>query len=146
MADPFDDFVTASHDAGALAAQTRRRDALRDIEATERAEALEQHCDPVPGDAIRLTEAALRSMYTSGPDLVCQAPERRFTMAACPCAGCSSGRLVATREGRHIARSAVELVLRRFGPVDRRDRDAVLEQVGMRVDESGRWWIGRPGA
>ena len=123
-------------------------------EAIEDAEPAPEPPRLLPGDVVRYTVAMTLAVYGPHTGGSCaslgrkNAPfERTFTVAACPCGLCALGRHVAVREGdgRHIARAALEHVPRGpAGPVRKQDAAAVLEQLGMRVDEDGTWWLTPP--
>jgi hypothetical protein len=105
-------------------------------EALEDAEPVPEPRPFQPGDLVRYSPPMMRAL---GSLL-----ERRFVVAPCSCDLCVLGDHVALGEDRHIAKAGIEHVqLAPHGPVRPADVDAVLEQLGMRVDQDGRWWLRR---
>lgn len=133
---------------GRLATERKARE-LAELEAAELLEQLQPDWNPAPGDLVRFTEAALRSMYGSKPLTPVKAPSKRWHVVACPCGMCARGEWLALSDGRHAARVALERVPRtRPGCVRREDRDAVRAemraQLGVWQDEDGVWWVRAP--
>lgn len=99
-----------------LAAVVRKRDAMRELDDDELLEASEPRPAPIgPGDLVRFTGTVLQQMYSVSGNGMCKAPDRRWTVVACECGLCASGRFVAVDEldtygdgQRHMALAGVE--------------------------------------
>ena len=130
---------------GRLASERKERDRA-EWEHLEAAELAPEPRSFEPGDLVRFTADALRSMYgVNQLGFANWAPDRLFTVAPCACGLCELGQHVAVHEGRHVARAALEHAPRPpAGPVRREDAQAVLEQLGMRVDDAGNYYVRPP--
>lgn len=122
-------------------ATERKACELAELEALEAAEQPAPPRPMRPGDAVRFTARALRSMYGGKLHAPILAPDERWLVVKCACGSCASGRLVAVDRGRHIALVALEHVPTASLAVDPAEHAAALAAVGVYRDEHGRWWV-----
>ena len=161
--DPIGELLMGVAPTLVAATKVRRAEAMAEVETAEAKEAVEAAARPpaafIPGDLVRMTAKWLCFAFGGrgpwGDHAV--APSEVFTIHACQCEGCASGRLVAVphfpslveRYGplRHILATNVEHAqLAPAGPIRKEDRDAILEQVGVRVDDDGNYFLRPPWA
>jgi hypothetical protein len=130
---------------GQLATERKERECAA-WEALEAAEPAPVRWSFAAGDQVRFTAEALRAMYgVTRFGVASYAPDQRFTAVPCSCGLCALGLHVAVDGGRHIAAVALEHASRApQGPVWREDAAAVLEQLGLRVDEHGVYYVRPP--